>query len=108
MQEAGQSEPVRNLVTCDVHHNRFTVILVQQNLLLAINVRYRVVFYNRMIAKQLHRSVIEMDKGKSTLKNMYMTMANPDHPKPLVIDSLTGKTWYGVVPEEVINLDNKP
>ena len=33
MQEAGQSEPVRNMVTRDVHHNRFTVILVQQNLL---------------------------------------------------------------------------
>ena len=116
MQEAGRSEQVRNLVTRDVHHNRFTVILVFQNLLpqytysrdLAINVRYSVVFYNRMTAKQFNRSVSEMDKGKSTLKDMYKAMADPTHPKPLVIDSLTGNTWYGVVPEEVINLDNKP
>ena len=35
-------------------------------------------------------------------------MGNPDHPKPLVIDSLTGITWYDVVPEEVINLDKNP
>ena len=116
MQEAGQSERVRNMVTRDVHHNKYTVIMVQQNLLLqykysrdlAINVRYRVIFYNRMTAKQFNNSVREMDKGKNTLKNMYHAMSQPGHPKPLVIDSLTGNTWYGVVPEEVINLDNKP
>ena len=73
-----------------------------------INVRYRVIFYNRMTAKQFNNSVREMDKGKNTLKNMYHAMSQPGHPKPLVIDSLTGNTWYGVVPEEVINLDNKP
>ena len=39
---------------------------------------------------------------------MYHAMSQPGHSKPLVIDSLTGNTWYGVVPEEVINLDNKP
>ena len=112
MQEAGQSERVRNMVTRDVHHSKYTVIMVQQNLLpqykysrdLAINVRYRVIFYNRMTAKEFNNSVREMDKGKNTLKNMYQ----PANPKPLVIDSLTGNTWYGVVSEEVINLDNKP
>ena len=90
--------------------------MVQQNLLpqykysrdLAINVRYRVIFYNLMTAKQFNNSVREMDKGKNTLKNMYHAMSQPGHPKPLVIDSLTGNKWYGVVPEEVINLDNKP
>ena len=33
MQEAGQSERVRNMVTRDVQHNKYTVIMVQQNLL---------------------------------------------------------------------------
>ena len=85
MQEAGQSERVRNMVTRDVHHNKYTVIMVQQNLLpqykysrdLAINVRYRVIFYNRMTAKQFNNSVREMDKGKNTLKNMYHAMSQP-------------------------------
>ena len=39
---------------------------------------------------------------------MYKAMAKPGHPKPLVIDSLTGNVWYGVEPQEVINLDNMP
>ena len=89
MQEVGQSEHVRNLVTRDVHHNKYTVIMVQQNLLpqykyshdLAINVRYRVVFYNRLTANQFNRSVSEMDQGKNTLKAtcMYKAMAQPFH-----------------------------
>ena len=116
MQEVGQSEQVRNLVTRDVHHNKYTVIMVQQNLLpqykysfdLAINVRYRVVFYNKLTVNQFNRSVSEMDKGKNTLKAMYKAMSQPGHPKPLVIDSLTGNVWYGVDPEEVINLDDTP
>ena len=101
-------------VTRDVHHNKYTVIMVQQNLLpqykysrdLAINVRYRVIFYNRMTAKQFNNSVREMDKGKNTLKNMYHAMSQPGHPKPLVIDSLTGNTWYGVVPESLTLIIN--
>ena len=72
MEEVGKSEHVRNLVTCDVHHNKYTVIMVQQNLLpqfkysrdLAINLRYRVVFYNRFTANQFSRSVSEMEQGK--------------------------------------------
>ena len=116
MEEVGKSEHVRNLVTCDVHHNKYTVIMVQQNLLplfkyshdLAINVRYRVVFYNRFTANQFSSSVSEMEQGKNTLKAMYKAMAQPGHLKPLVIDSLTGNVWYGVEPDEVINLDDTP
>ena len=90
--------------------------MVQQNLLpqfkysrdLAINVRYRVVFYNRFTANQFSRSVSEMEQGKNTLKAMYKAMAEPGHPKPLVIDSLTGNVWYGVELDEIINLDDTP
>ena len=63
------------------------------------------VFYNRLTANEFNRSVSEMDKGK---KDMYKAMAQPGHPKPLVIDSLTGNVWYGVKPEEVINRVNTP
>ena len=71
MEEVDKSEHVRNLVTCDVHH-KYTVIMVQQNILpqikysrdLAINVRYRVVFYNRFTANQFSRSVSEMEQEK--------------------------------------------
>ena len=116
IEEVGKSEHFRNLVTRDVHHNKYTVIVVQQNLLpqfkysrdLAINIRYRVVFYNKFTANQFSRSVSEMEQGKNTLKAMYKAMAEPGHPKPYVIDSLTGNVWYGVEPDEVINLDDTP
>ena len=100
MEEVGKSEHVRNIVTRDVHHNRYTIIMVQQNLLpqykysrdLAINVRFRVVFYNRLTANQFTRSISEMDKGKKTLIAMYKAL----------------NQRYGVEPEEFISLDNMP
>ena len=98
MEEVGKSEHVRNIVTRDVHHSKYTIIMVQQKILpqyncsrdLAINVRYRVVFYNRLTANQFARSVSEMVKGKSTLKAMYRAMSQP---------------W---VEPQVINLDEQP
>ena len=116
MTEVIKHPDVCNKITRGISHEGLTMILIYQNLLpqakyarnIAMNVHYKVCFYNSTSARQFQYVVMEMDSGKKTLIDMYRKLGAEGLRGPLVIDCLKHLAWYGVRPDSVISLHDKP
>ena len=114
MTEVVKKREVADVITRGISHQGLSIILIYQNLLpqdkyartIAMNVHYKVCFYNYQTAGQFKAVVAQMESGKETLIEMYRALV---HEKgPLVIDCLKHLAWYGLEPDCVVDLRDKP
>ena len=116
MNEVVKNPHVSNVITRGISHQGLTLIIVYQNLLpqatyarnIAMNAHYKACFYNHTTAGQFNAVVGQMKSGKQTLIQMYDDMGTHDIRGPLVIDCIRHRAWYGIDPDEVVSLWDKP
>ena len=124
MNEAAASKEVNNVICRGISHQGLSLALIYQNMLpqhsnavtIAQNVAYKFFFYNPQSAGQFQYVVRRMDSGKETLKDMFRKLAQmqPEEgdqdgaPVPLVIDCRKHRAWYGLIPDEIVDLRDKP
>ena len=119
MNEVTKRPEVADVITRGISHQGLTIILIYQNLLpqqkyartIGMNIHYRVQFYNYQTAGQFKAVVQQMESGKKTLLDMYRELGKEEEGErrcPLVIDCLRHLAWYGLEPECVVDLHDKP